>query len=494
MRSLVILSTLLVAALALADDVAKPYFGIRVVDEATGRGVPLVELRTVNEIVLHTDSGGWAAFHEPDMMSREVYFAVASPGYEFPADGFGNRGVRLITKFGESATIKLNRINLAERLYRVTGQGIWRDSELLGVTPKNLPQLNALTLGQDSVQAVSYRDRVFWLWGDTNLANYPLGNFHTTVATSPMPGEKFDPRLGVPLEYFVHPKQPDRVRAMAPSKEPGVVWLFGLLTIADPHGKEALIAHYSRQQGLGKPLEQGLMRFDDEAGVFQKIAPLDLAEKWRYPNGNAFRVKHGGEEFYYFAGPFAQTRVRADWKSLLDPQAYESLALDAESRGYRWQRDQPPTSQAEERKLIESGKLKREDARYQIVDAQSDKPVHNLHRSSIAWNPFRKKWILIGVQQAFANQPSFLGEIWYAEADDPAGPWRKAIKIASHPRYSFYNPRHHVFMDEQEGRFIYFEGTYTRTFSNNPVATPRYDYNQLMYRLDLADERLHAVR
>ena len=37
---------------------------------------------------------------------------------------------------------------------------------------------------------------------------------------------------------------------------------------------------------------------------------------------------------------------------------------------------------------------------------------------------------------------------------------------------------------------IYFEGTYTREFSDAPVATPRYNYNQLMYRLDLADPRL----
>ena len=34
---------------------------------------------------------------------------------------------------------------------------------------------------------------------------------------------------------------------------------------------------------------------------------------------------------------------------------------------------------------------------------------------------------------------------------------------------------------------IFFEGTYTTTFSGNDDPTPRYDYNQVMYRLDLAD-------
>ena len=32
------------------------------------------------------------------------------------------------------------------------------------------------------------------------------------------------------------------------------------------------------------------------------------------------------------------------------------------------------------------------------------------------------------------------------------------------------------------------------TLSGNPVATPRYEYNQVMYRLDLSDPRLEVVR
>lgn len=39
------------------------------------------------------------------------------------------------------------------------------------------------------------------------------------------------------------------------------------------------------------------------------------------------------------------------------------------------------------------------------------------------------------------------------------------------------------------GRVIFFEGTYTHTFSGNPEPTPRYDYNQVLYKLDLARSR-----
>jgi len=83
-----------------------------------------------------------------------------------------------------------------------------------------------------------------------------------------------------------------------------------------------------------------------------------------------------------------------------------------------------------------------------------------------------------------------LGETWYAEADTPLGPWVYARKIVTHDRYSFYNPKQHPVFDEMDGRIVYFEGTYVNTFSGNPDKTPRYDYNQIMYRLDLADARL----
>ncbi len=60
----------------------------------------------------------------------------------------------------------------------------------------------------------------------------------------------------------------------------------------------------------------------------------------------------------------------------------------------------------------------------------------------------------------------------------------------THDKYSFYNPKQHPMFDQEGGRIIYFEGTYTTTFSGNPDPTPRYDYNQVMYRLDLSDPRL----
>jgi hypothetical protein len=83
-----------------------------------------------------------------------------------------------------------------------------------------------------------------------------------------------------------------------------------------------------------------------------------------------------------------------------------------------------------------------------------------------------------------------LGEVWFSEAPTPEGPWINAVKVATHDRgsngdYTFYNPALHPYFDQAGGQYIYFEGTYTNTFSGNSVLTPLYDYNQIMYRLDL---------
>jgi hypothetical protein len=109
------------------------------------------------------------------------------------------------------------------------------------------------------------------------------------------------------------------------------------------------------------------------------------------------------------------------------------------------------------------------------------------HAGSIAWNAFRKRWVTV-FQQVF-GKPSAFGEIWYAEADSPTGPWGPAVKILSHKNYTFYNVRIHPEFTPEDSPILLFEGTYT-TFLTNAQPTPRYDYNQILYRLDLDDPQL----
>jgi len=62
-----------------AQDSGK-YFQIQVVDDQTGRGVPLVALATRSDISYYTDSNGIIAFYEPSLMNQTVCFSVTTFG------------------------------------------------------------------------------------------------------------------------------------------------------------------------------------------------------------------------------------------------------------------------------------------------------------------------------------------------------------------------------------------------------------------------------
>ena len=92
------------------------------------------------------------------------------------------------------------------------------------------------------------------------------------------------------------------------------------------------------------------------------------------------------------------------------------------------------------------------------------------------------------------GKPSVFGEVWYAEAETPTGPWGKAVKVLSHRNYTFYNPRVDCELTPEKSSVLLFEGTYSQTFADRPLPTPRYDYNQILYRLDLGDPALAGAR
>lgn len=130
-------------------------------DEESGCGVPLVTPATTAQVRYVSDSAGVVAFDEPGLLRKEVYFHVWSHGYERAADGFGLRGVRLATEPGGRATVRVRRINVAERVARLTGAGRYRDTVLVGArAPVGEPLLDGDVVGQDSVLAIPYRGRL----------------------------------------------------------------------------------------------------------------------------------------------------------------------------------------------------------------------------------------------------------------------------------------------------------------------------------------------
>jgi len=470
----------------------------------------MVELKTTSSVCYYTDSGGWVAFYEPGLMNRKVWFGISSHGYDFPADGFGNRGVRLDTTPGATAELKIKRINIAERLYRITGQGVYRDTVLLGRKPPIAePLLNAEVTGQDGILTAIYRGKLYWFYGDTSRASYALGNFSMSGATTVLP-EKIDPSVGFDLKYYTG--KDGFSRAMAPMEGEGVVWLSGLVVLSDETGGERMLGWYSRRRGLGAVLDNGFVAYNDQKDQFEKLKSLPI-DPPLFPTGYPFRSKGRKDPgCIYFTAPYPALRVKADWQSYLDLSQYEAYTclkpgthpvakaavdLDRDAGGkllWAWKTNAPPLNPRQQEDLVKAGKMTREESPFRLEDAENAKPIL-LSNCSCFWNNSRDRYVMIASE---ALGSTVIGEVWYSESDRPEGPWVKARKIITHANkagdaHDFYNPTQHPFFDQAGGRVIYLEGSYVNTFSGNPHTTPYYEYNQIMYRLDLADPRLKVT-
>jgi hypothetical protein len=395
-------------------------------------------------------------------------------------------------------------LNVAERLYRMTGEGIYRDSVVLGRQPPiNQPLINAKVSGSDSVMTAVYRGRLHWFWGDTNWPAYPLGLFHTPGAISRLPVDGgLDPARGVDLEYFTGENGFARATAKMPGEGP--TWISGVTVLPDSAGREHMLCGYVKIKPPMTVYRRGIAQWDDDANEFKQVTEF-AADVPLFPDGHPLLVDEGGQKYVYFATPYPLVRTRATVESYLDLSQYEAFTrlkagatlaepqIDRDEVGrvrYSWKRGTPPVNAQEQAKLLKRGLLQDHEGLLQLQDAATGKAVI-AHAGSVYWNEYRKRYVMIAVE---IYGRSFLGEVWYAEAQTPLGPWKKAVKIVTHDKYSFYNPKQHPYFDQDGGRIIYIEGTYTHTFSGNEQRTPRYDYNQIMYRLDLADERLKPVQ
>lgn len=502
-------------AAAAAGDGAGAFAELRVVDAESGRGVPLVELETVHRVRFFSDNAGRVAIGEPDLLDREIALTVKSHGYASPRDGFQFPIVRVTPRVGAPIELKLQRTQLAERLCRLTGEGRWRDSVLLGHAPphgqRDVPALGRVA-GQDSIQSIVHGGRWFCFWGDTLRLEHPLGLFRmagATVDLARVQEPAFELGDGLPYDYFVDAKSGfARATIPLPERPDGVVWVNGFCDVADASGVRRMVAWYSRRASLEKELEQGLCVWDDARAQFDPVRTLP-ADEWRHPVGHPLEFEEAGQRWLLFGSPSCNLRVAATYEALLDPAQYEALtcegvaATGASPRGsgqpeldergvarWRWQKELPPVDSKREAEWVAKGVLAIEQARFLPRNAADAAERVLLHSGSVRWNEWRQRWVAIACQ--FGGTSSALGEVWYAEAVHPCGPFARAVKIATHDRMSLYNVCHHALLDRDGGRTIHFEGTYTNDFSGNPDATPRYQYNQLLFRLDLARPELQA--
>jgi hypothetical protein len=366
-------------------------------------------------------------------------------------------------------------------------------------------------MGQDSALAIPYRGKLYWFWGDTAGPSYALGNFGTSGATSEWPSQGgLDPNVGIDLSYFVD--ESGFSRPMLPSASfpgPGPKWIGGLKILSDEGGNERLVADYARIKDLGEAYERGVAIFSDKTDSFERLAQFDrhdpmFSSCW---GGHPVRINVSGIAYYYqgYTPPFL-CRVRADMGHVKDPASYEGFSplvpgtryekgasrLDRAPDGrlrYAWKQNTPPLTPSDEQELVAAGKMKANEGLFQLRSVDTDAAIKP-HAGSLQWNCFRRRWVMIvNEDEGLANH----GTIWFTEADTPLGPWVYAKRILRHEKNNFYNPAQHAFFDQDGGRLIYFEGTYaggSGFFAAGEELTPRYNYNQIMYRLALDDPRL----
>ncbi|MET0285256.1 MAG: hypothetical protein ABW352_12330 [Polyangiales bacterium] len=406
----------------LASPVPRDCFAVRVVDQESKRGVPLVFLQGPRDRYV-TDSQGMSAICE---LGAPITLAVSSHGYSYAP-----RQLTLTPVAGGSARIELTRDNLAERLYRSTGGGIYRDSTLLGLSAP-LPALRGGVLSQDSGSVVDLGDKLFWSWGITDRASYPLGNFSACGALGS--------RSLTDFTYFTNDQ--GFCRSLTPALPPEnlATWLTSTFA-ATQGGSTRAYAAYIKPDGNLTPQGRGLLRLDGEQMVDLGVRyPL---ANFTPPEGQALRF---GDMLYFMAG----MRVPANEDALRDLSRYQTQEVVSDLR-----------------------------------DARTGTAITVNGGSGWAYNSRRQRFVRIFVQRG--GSTSFLGEVWYVEGDTPVGPWVYAQKILSHDGYTFYGPFiHDVLPLRAHGRYITFEGTYTDALAGDSVVrTPRYNRNQLVYQLDL---------
>lgn len=464
--------------------------GIQVVDEATGRGVPLIELESTHSVRWVSDNTGCVYIDDTDLLDQNVFFYVNGHGYEVDKDGFGFAGVRIDLQRGKIVELKVKRKVPAERMVRLTGIGQVRDSALMGFDHSRyqVPR-NGQVVGQDSIQTVLWNGNVLCIWGDTSKAGYPLGLFRAAGAYAPLtqlPNKPFDPSYGIPYAYFV---EQDFVRAMMPlpERKEGVIWLDGLTKVKDDQKREHVVAHYSRRAGLADELEHGIAILDPDEMEFKVLYQLKSLSEIRHPHGHAQIVQSDGVEWAVFGNPFPNVRVRATLTAIQDPEQYETFTpLDPSAEkyvGWAWKKAAQPFTSKDEGNWFDKRIDSNIAPHFLPINSENSNERVIFHNGSFAWNEYRKKWIVLGGR--WNGKDSLLGEVWYTESEKLEGPYGQAVKVATHVQQTFYNVCQHPFWDQEQGRVVFFEGTFTADFSGNPYKTPRYNYNQVLYRLDL---------
>ena len=257
---------------------------IVVVDEGNGWPVPLLQLRTIHNVTFVSDNAGVIAFDLPELMGVETWFFVEGHGYGVEPDMFDYEGVRLTPEPGKSLTVNVKRELPAKRLGRITGAGIFGESQKLG---ERAGWTEQSILGCDSVQNAVHNGRMYWAWGDTSLPGYPLGLFHMLSGTTAVrPLKKWEPPIALRFDYFRD--ENGRPREVAKMPGEGPTWVGGYTSLPDAEGRERLVGYYAKIKPPLSAYETGLCVWNEESENFErfKVLVVEIGRRARTAGGS----------------------------------------------------------------------------------------------------------------------------------------------------------------------------------------------------------------
>ncbi len=418
-------------------------FRVECIDAENGWPVPGVQLTTSAGHRFVSDNAGVVAIGEPDYYGRSMTFSVTGHGYR-PSSGASS--VTLSVKAGGEAKVELARQYRAMRLGRIGGGGLFGESMKVG---ERLDEPEDGEVGRDSVQVKPYGDKLFWLWGDTNVRSYPLGVFNTTASyTANPPFSAWVPPVAPKYANF---KNSDgNIRGVIDQPWGGLMWIFGLVDLKDKKGNAKLGGAWTCVSGNNANSSgscNGLCTWNPDTEKFDITRVLNSSTNScsMFPDGNNMKwTDEKGKKWILFGGPYPWLKIPDSYESWCNPDTWEKLSYSSRAATCKGSTTSTVTPKG----------------------------------GQMMWNAAIGKYVAI-----FYLDLDF-GGLWYAEADSPFGPWYNAEKVCQMDNYNFYNPVVHAESDPTKP-YLIFEATYTDAFVGQPDPTARWNYTQVLYRLNL---------
>jgi hypothetical protein len=477
-------------------------FLCKITDSATGRPIPMVEFELENGFKLISDNDGYITVINPDLFGKTARFKIKGHGYTTgKKDFFGEESFVLKIKAGTEKTLQMKRIQISERLYRITGSGRYNHTIIGGKTPSFVSDdlLPGAVIGQDSVICVPWKDSLWLFYGDTlGLSGF---NFSASCARIPLPKYgKYDWESAIPLKYITD--ENGFAAPMINTGKPGFTWIEYVLPVKT--GKtESLLAKYVQHETLEKVAEAGFALFSTSRQNFKIVkrfynskphkcmhpVPVKFGDQagyllspWEFTEPDPAKIMKKSEHHFY--SPLKEIRhEKGEYPSLqINGRRWKVNRNQNGRLVYSWRKNVPAIDSSLQQKLLERNLVVNSELLFAPVDLESGDRLKNFN-GSIVFNSFLNCWITI-VQ---GNKP---GEIYFSRADTAVGPWIFAKKVSEFTDYNFYNPVIHPWFNKEQGRIIFYEGTYTNYFSASKCKTPEADYNQVMFKLDLGNSQL----